>query len=152
MTYVEAWIYESLRFYCPVPSIMKCNEKSAEIVLKDGSVMPEKSKVFIIINSCSWNPKIWKNPQEFRPERHIKDGKLFIKPQEEFPIFSGGKRVCLGKKMALINAKVFLSELVTRFEFSLAKEKPAPEHVWGVTAKSSTGMWVNVKDISEDKL
>jgi len=147
MTYVEAWIYESLRFYCPVPTTAKDNKTSSTISLKDGSVMPQDSKVYIRIQACSWNPKIWKNPREFNPERHIKDGKLSIKSTEEFPVFNGGKRLCLGKKMALIFAKVMMSELVPQFEFSLAEEKEAPEHVWGVTARSKTGMWVNVKKL-----
>jgi len=150
MTYVEAWIWESLRFYCPVPTTSKYNNNSSEVVLKDGSVMPKESKLYIRIQACSWNPKIWKNPREFNPERHIKDGKLCVKSPDEFPVFNGGKRLCLGKKMALMFAKVMMSELINEFEFSPCKEKKAPEHVWGITARSSTGMWVNVKNLRAD--
>jgi len=150
MTYLEAWIYESLRFYCPVPTTPRNNKTSTKAEFEEGSIVPEHSKLYIRIQACSWNPNIWDNPREFNPERHIKDGKLCIKPTHEFPVFNGGRRICLGKKMALIFAKVMMSELVSKFEFSLAEEKPAPVHVWGITSRSSTGMWVNVKRLAAD--
>jgi len=147
MVYVEAWIWESMRFYSPVPTIRKCNTSTATIELSDGSVIPKNSNVMIRIQASSWNPNIWKNPREFYPERHIKDGKLCIKPPEEFPTFNGGKRLCLGKKMAIMNAKLMFTELITRFEFKLSSDKPAPLQTWLITSKSSTGMWLQIKDL-----
>jgi len=143
MVYVEAWIYESLRFHTPVPAIGKCS--TDPIVLKDGSIVPKKSNIIVRIQASSWNPNIWENPRTFSPERHLKNGKLNIKPPEEFPIFNGGKRLCLGKRMAITNAKLMLTELVKRFEFSICRDKPAPKQTWRFTSKSSTGMWMNVK-------
>merc|ERR1719317_81028 len=143
MVYVEAWIYESLRFHAPVPTIGKCSTNS--VVLKDGSVVPKMSNVSIKVQAASWNPNIWKNPRAFRPERHLKNGKLNLKPPEEFPTFNGGKRICLGKRMAIMNSKLMLTELVKQFEFSICKDKPAPMQSWVFTSKSSTGMWMKVK-------
>jgi len=143
MVYLEAWIWESMRFYAPVPIITKSS--TVQTVLKDGSVVPKGSGIFIDIQATSWNPNIWENPRQFCPERHLKNGSLNIKSPEEMPTFNGGKRLCLGKKMAIMNAKLMFSELITRFEFALCGDKPAPEQTWVFTSKSSTGMWMRVK-------
>jgi len=150
MVYVEAWIWESMRFYAPVTNIRKCNTSTTKIELTDGSVIPKNSAVLIRVQASSWNPNIWKNPREFRPERHIKDGKLSIKPPEEFPTFNGGKRLCLGKRMAIMNAKLMFTELITRFEFKLSSDKPGPVQTWLITSKSSTGMWLQIKNLEAD--
>jgi len=149
MVYLEAWLWESMRFCTPVPTMSLCN-RGENCRMKDGSLVPHNHEVLIRIQACSWNPKIWKDPKEFRPERHLKDGNIDIKPPHEFPVFNGGKRICMGRKMALMNAKLLMSELLTRFEFSFCTEKPAVKRAWGITVKSLTGLWVNVKKI-EDK-
>ena len=114
-------------------------------MLKDGSVIPEVSGAGVRIQAMSWNPNIWENPREFRPERHLKNGKLNIKPNEEFPIFAGGKRHCIGKRMAIMTAKLMLSELVTRFEFSFSDDHAASSQTWNIASMSATGMWMRVK-------
>jgi len=148
MIYTEAFIWESMRFYSPVPRILK--HSTQQVKLKDGTVIPKDTSVSIRVQASSWNPDIWENPREFRPERHLKNGKLSIKPAHEFPTFNGGKRLCLGKNMAIMNAKMMLSELISRFEFSLCEDKPAPVQNWMVTSKSSTGMWIRVKDCRQE--
>merc|ERR1719474_1888069 len=61
MVYLEAWIWESLRFYAPVPTVGKSSTTSS--VLKDGSSLPDESSVIIRVQAMSWNPNIWENPR-----------------------------------------------------------------------------------------
>lgn len=54
----------------------------------------------------------------FKPERWLdENGILITKSAFEFPVFNGGPRTCLGKKMAEIVAVQTICVLVDRFEF-----------------------------------
>ncbi len=54
----------------------------------------------------------------FRPERWL-DGKgnLITKTAFEFPVFNGGPRMCLGKKMAEMVAVQVIATMVLKFGF-----------------------------------
>merc|ERR1712012_182196 len=142
MTYFEAWIWESIRHFCPVPASIRVLENAPDpFTLTDGSVCPLGSRVLLRHQVYSWNPKIWDSPREFRVDRHLgADGKLSIKPAHEFPVFFGGARGCLGKKMAFMNTKLVLSEILTRFDLSLDPSKPEPAHLWLITSKVEDGL------------
>ena len=54
----------------------------------------------------------------FRPERWLDgNGKLVSKSAFEFPVFNGGPRSCLGKKMAELMVCWVLVRVVGEFEF-----------------------------------
>merc|ERR1719461_2711707 len=80
MPYLEAWLWESMRHFCPVPSIGRYNEGKPNHTFQDGTVCPFGSRAVVRIQCSSWNPKVWENPREFRPERHLDvTGSLKIK-------------------------------------------------------------------------
>jgi cytochrome P450 len=57
------------------------------------------------------DPKYWNNPQEFRPERFLENGRYLASRPTAFIPFGTGRRICLGEKMAIND--VFL--VVVRF-------------------------------------
>lgn len=68
-----------------------------------------------------WNPKYFKEPHIFRPERWEKecDG---IHPFA-FLGFSAGLRSCIGKQLALLESKIALIKLLMRYEaYEIPKE------------------------------
>ena len=64
------------------------------------------------------NPKVWKNPEIFQPERfeeaNIKNMKNF---RCSFLPFSIGNRDCIGKYFALTEAKLILTKMILNFKF-----------------------------------
>ena len=54
------------------------------------------------------NPKIWKDPLKFDPERWFKTNPSSF----EFPTFNAGPRLCLGNAMALVQVKVLLAKIL----------------------------------------
>ena len=70
------------------------------------SFIPKKSLVLIPIQAIHMNEKLWKNPNEFIPERFDPDSKYFLTPfgKKRHPMsyspFLGGRRICLGKTFA----------------------------------------------------
>ena len=68
--------------------------------------------------------QIWgEDADDFRPERWlVEEGEgqksLLAKSAYEFPVFNGGPRSCLGKRMAELLAVDVLATLVWGFDFS----------------------------------
>lgn len=62
------------------------------------------------------DPKLWKNPEKFDPERFLDEQGNFIKSNHTIP-FGVGPRHCLGEQVARMEVFIFLIGLVQRFEF-----------------------------------
>ena len=61
-----------------------------------------------------YNPKYFKEPNEFRPERWESECDN-LNPYV-FMGFGGGPRSCIGKQLALVESKIALVKLVKRYE------------------------------------
>lgn len=122
LPYVTAIFYETLRLYPPVPFELKqCEEATT---LPDGTFLPKLS----ILVWCTWamnrSRLIWGDDAEaFRPERWLENGVLISKSASEFPVFNGGPRTCLGKRMAELVAVQVIATFVLKFEFQLTDQR-----------------------------
>lgn len=119
LKYMENVIKETLRLYPTVPMIGRTiledvilpstfnrfllSLQSTPICIKvvffivfvlGGKKIPANSHVNIFIYSIQRNPKIFENPEEFRPERFDDDD--FKKYPYAFIPFSAGPRNCIG--------------------------------------------------------
>ena len=116
LPYTMAVFYEALRLYPPVPFEFKQCLKAT--TLPDGTFLPKDT----VLVWCTWamnrSRLTWgKNADEFRPERWLENGNLITKTAFEFPVFNGGPRICLGKKMAESVAVQVIATFVLRFDF-----------------------------------
>ncbi|XP_052809276.1 cytochrome P450 4A2-like [Mya arenaria] len=141
--YIPMYIKEVLRYYTPVPVISR---KSPNTIVLDGLEIPPGSRVDVHIYVMHHNPAIWKNPEEFRPER------FSDKQKEEHDVFgfvpfSAGSRNCIGQVFALNELKISLAKFVNRFEV-----RPDPGHkpdmLWDMITRSTTGLKVCLKERS----
>ncbi|KAK6599010.1 cytochrome P450 [Botrytis cinerea] len=107
--YIMAIFYEALRLYPPVPFELKQCEQAT--TLPDGTFLPRHA----VLVWCPWAMN--------RPERWLEDGILISKTAFEYPVFNGGPRTCLGKKMAEAVAAQVIATLVVNFNFSLVDQK-----------------------------
>ena len=120
LPYVMAVFYETLRLYPPVPFELKQCEQ--ETTLPDGTYLPN------VLLWCSWSMNrsrlTWGEDADlFRPERWLEGGSLISKSASEFPVFNGGPRTCLGKKMAELVAVQVIAALVLKFDFKPVDDK-----------------------------
>lgn len=60
----------------------------------------------------------WDDPEKFRPERFIENGKIIPLPDNFIP-FGLGKRRCMGETLAKANLFLFISALLQNFTFSI---------------------------------
>jgi len=123
--YTMAVFYESLRLYPPIPFEIKQCTKPA--TLPDGTQLPQGAIVFWSPWSMNRSRKLWgPDADTFRPERWLvqeddqsESTRLVLKTRTaaEFPVFNGGQRLCLGKRMAEIMAAQIIPTLVEKFDF-----------------------------------
>ena len=62
------------------------------------------------------DPKVWKNPEKFFPERFLDNQGNFVSSNHVIP-FSVGPRHCLGDQLARMEIFIFLLGMVQKFEF-----------------------------------
>ncbi|WQF86262.1 Putative cytochrome P450 [Colletotrichum destructivum] len=115
MPYVSAVFCEALRIFPPIPFEIK--QAVQATTLPDGTFLPQNSVVvwctWAMNRSCAtWGP----DADEFRPERWLVGGKVTNKSASEFPVFNGGARTCLGKKMAEIIAVQVIATVASLFD------------------------------------
>ncbi|KAK0709824.1 cytochrome P450 [Lasiosphaeria miniovina] len=117
MPYSMAVFYEALRLYPPIPfEIRQCME---DVTLPDGTCLPKHSVLVWCLWAMHRSKVTWgDDADEFRPERFLEHGKLVSKSSTEFPVFYGGARTCLGKKMAEAIAVQVIPTMAWLFNFT----------------------------------
>jgi len=114
LKFTHNFLSEVLRLHPPVPFDSK--RAMNEDVLPDGTPVPVGTIVHYspyLFGHAPWN---WENPEELIPERWDKDPN----PTDfKFLTFNAGPRLCLGKRMAFLEAKMVLSMVLPEFHVSI---------------------------------
>ncbi|KAK3899746.1 cytochrome P450 [Staphylotrichum tortipilum] len=126
LPYTTAVFHEALRLYPPIPfEIRQCQ---ADAVLPDGTALPRGSVLVWCIWAMQRSALTWGGDAGlFRPERFLredKNGRRFVlgKSASEFPVFYGGARTCLGRRMAEAVAVQVIPAVVWGVELEAAWE------------------------------
>ncbi|KAL5807653.1 hypothetical protein ACOSQ3_028344 [Xanthoceras sorbifolium] len=111
-------IQESLRLYAP--SVMVAREAFADIKLGDFQ-LPKGVHVWSFIPELHRDPDNWgPDAGEFKPERFAGGISEACKYPQMYIPFGYGTRLCIGQTFAMLELKVVLSLLLSRFSFSLS--------------------------------
>ena len=122
LPYFEALISELMRRSNVAPfAVMHSNRVEARI---NQYTIPEHSIVMFALSEVLNDPKLFPEPEKFKPERFLKEenGTLVYKPHPALVYFGTGKRECLGKSLAKTEIFLFLSALIHTFEFEATDE------------------------------
>lgn len=138
LPYTLATFHESLRLYPPVPVEIK--QTLCPLTLPDGTSLPADAVVVWCIWSLNRSETTFgTDAASFRPERWIDEqGKLLRRSEAEYPVFNGGPRACLGRKMAEVLACWVLGTVLVEFEFEEQKDHHPGECTERVSANSLT--------------
>ncbi|KAK0582624.1 hypothetical protein LWI29_027802 [Acer saccharum] len=117
-------IQETLRLYPPAVFVMK--QALEDIKFKD-IVIPGGMNVQIPIPALQQNTDLWGSDAHiFNPERFSNGINGACKFPQAYIPFGTGSRTCLGQNFAMIELKVILSLILSKFSFSLS---PAYHHL-----------------------
>uniref|UniRef100_H2ZEQ2 Uncharacterized protein n=1 Tax=Ciona savignyi TaxID=51511 RepID=H2ZEQ2_CIOSA len=114
LPYTQAVIQEVFR-YRPVVNFGTMRKTSA-VGTAAGYRIPKGTIVMPNIWSVHHDPVRWKNPEVFRPERHIDENGKFKKSDAVIP-FNVGQRSCLGRQLAQTEIFIFLVRMMQKFDF-----------------------------------
>ncbi|KAK8486628.1 hypothetical protein V6N12_033680 [Hibiscus sabdariffa] len=114
------WVMkEVLRLYSPAPNAQR---QAREDIQVDDLVIPNGTNIWIDVVAMHHDPTIWGDDvNDFRPDR-FKNDNLYggCKHKMGFLPFGFGGRMCVGRNLTMMEYKVVLTLMLTRFSFSLS--------------------------------
>ena len=108
-----------------------------------GYLIPPKTTIFMSQMITHNDPRFFKSPDIFLPERFLNKDPYEENPGSYFPFVLGPRR-CIGEEFSLVEAKIILSGLIKGFSFSI-KENFRPKPVPSITLQAKTGMPMYIK-------
>ncbi|KAF8886810.1 cytochrome P450 [Infundibulicybe gibba] len=119
LPYVEALYREVMRWRPVVP--LGVAHASIEDDIYKGFFIPKGSIVFANIWAMTHNENIYKDPDSFRPERHLDDqGKL--SENDSIIAFGFGRRVCAGRHLAHSSVWLAIASVLATLDIGKAKD------------------------------
>ncbi|KAL4173831.1 hypothetical protein KRP22_005778 [Phytophthora ramorum] len=124
LTYVEAALRETLRLYPSVPIVSK--QAVQDAVLSDGTFIAAGAMAGLPMYALGRMPHVWgPDAADFKPERWVdaQTGKLISVSAYQFVAFNAGPRLCLGKNLAMLEMKLIVASLLSKYHVELETPK-----------------------------
>ncbi|XP_063231403.1 cytochrome P450 6k1-like isoform X2 [Bacillus rossius redtenbacheri] len=124
MEYMDAVVHETLRKYPPVAVLTRgC---TLPYNLPGASEPIEKGvRLFVSVYGIHHDPKYYPDPEKFDPERFLHQNKHRTRSPAYLP-FGVGPRMCLGSRFGLLQIKVGLAALLSKYQFDTATDTEIP--------------------------
>ena len=142
--YLDCVIMEAQR---QCPPFAQVNRECSEDYDLNGIHIPAGMEIVIPIYVLHHDPDAWQDPEKFDPERFrgpAKDARHAF----QFLPFGAGPRNCIAMKFALMEIKITLVRILTKFKFVQSPETQVPLIIHpGGTLSAKGGVKVHVKTV-----
>ena len=111
---VQRVLDETLRLHPTLPLISRGPKEDALL----GGLYPVRrgQPIALLLSAIQRDPAVWADPQRFDPDRFLPE-RARDRPACAYKPFGVGRRTCLGRSFALIEATLALAMIVQRFTF-----------------------------------
>ena len=121
MPYLKAVILEGLRRH--PPGHFGLPHAVDQDVNLGGYTIPQNANIFFMVAEIAWNPEVWEDPLEFKPERFLTgDGveAFDVTGSKEIKMmpFGAGRRVCPGNGLGIFHLEYFVANLIWKFKWT----------------------------------
>jgi len=141
LVYTERVVKEAMRLLPPVWTL-NTRQANEDIVIGD-YFFPKDKVVFISPYANHHNPRYFKDPDTFDPDRFLPENEKRL-PRQLYIPFGTGPRVCIGQSFAMMEAKLILASVIQKFEITIAKSQKIEPQAQ-ITLSNKEGMKVIIK-------
>ncbi|KAG1179932.1 hypothetical protein G6F36_010479 [Rhizopus arrhizus] len=127
MKYMNMVIKENLRINTPLDLLLP--RKTAEDTFLADTFIPKDTIIVIDVGALHRDPRSWKDPDEFVPERFEDDGEQNSHEGLTWIPFGNGTRQCIGMNFSLMEQRLILTMLLRKYEVDLPKNSIHYDHI-----------------------
>ncbi|XP_073143033.1 nicotine N-demethylase CYP82E3 [Henckelia pumila] len=145
LVYLQAIVKETLRLYPPGP--MSVPHEAMEDCVVNGYLIPKGTRLLVNLWKLHRDPRIWDEPDEFKPERFLTSHAEvdYAGQHFEFVPFGSGRRSCPGITFAMQVTHLTLARLLQGFDFATPENVPVDmTEGQGITMPKATPLEVVV--------
>lgn len=142
LRYLDMVMKEALRMYPPTALVGRIAKEDDVI---SGHEIPAGSNILISPYVMGRLERLWENPNEFIPERFAPEQVENRHPMVHTP-FGSGPRVCLGSRMATMEAKAVLAILYSEYSFERTTDDLVVDYDSTVSFKSGMDMKLHKRE------
>ncbi|KAJ4770283.1 hypothetical protein LUZ62_054540 [Rhynchospora pubera] len=144
MAYLKAVIKEALRLHPPGPLLVP-REVIQDTTIR-GYHIPCGALVLVNAWAIGRDPKVWDNPNDFRPDRFLGSTSHVDYKGDDFKLipFGGGRRACPGIGFAMPIVELAIANLLLKFDWlpDVGKAKDMNmDEVFGLTLSKKTTLY-----------
>lgn len=152
---VRRVLFEALRLWPPAPALGFHPLREPQLLAGKFQI-PLGTRVIVLLPALHRDPEVWDDPERFDPDRFLPENEA-KRPAAAYKPFGNGKRICIGRQFALVEAELALATILRRYRmvqldgddaveenltlkpsrYTLRLERRTPGHV---TASSSTAV------------
>lgn len=137
LPYLKAVVQESLRLHPIVTEVLRFLARPLQL---GDYLLPAGMAVAPCTVLAHYNPDVYPDPDEFRPERFIE---RTYSPFEYMP-FGGGHRRCIGAAFSAFEMAIVMGTLLKQFEFELLERNSVVPKRRNITLGPSTGVRIQI--------
>nr|CAD7414514.1 unnamed protein product [Timema poppensis] len=146
MEYLDKVLSETLRMYPAGGTLFRTCTKSYTIP-GTKTLLEKGVQVVIPVYALHHDPKYYPDPDKFDPERFNEQNKACRPPSCYLP-FGEGPKMCLGMRLALLEIKVAVVALLSKYELSVSKKTSLPIRLdpRTVTLSVEGDIWLRIRN------
>ncbi|CAL1676923.1 unnamed protein product [Lasius platythorax] len=142
MKYLDQTIAESLRLHPPVSTIDRYTLQNYKIPNTD-IVIEKGTPIYISLYGLGVDSRFWDEPEIYNPDRFAESNHI----TDAYIPFGIGPRMCIGRKLGQIHAKIVLALLLRDYEIWQIKDNESFLDPRSTFTAASNGIYLHFKKI-----